>query len=79
MRREGPTGITAPGGTTGTRAAGGTTAAVAEDGVFRIHWVPGTDRLLAVCFCAEERVFEDPVELWDWLLAHPDHPHGVGK
>ncbi|WP_329792363.1 hypothetical protein V1227_10765 [Lentzea sp. DG1S-22] len=39
--------------------------------VFRIHWVPGTDRLHAVCHCAAEREFEDPVELWEWLLGHP--------
>lgn len=44
-----------------------------DDGIYRIHWVPGTDRLLAVCFCGEKREFEDPVELWDWLLAHPEH------
>ncbi|QUH02115.1 hypothetical protein HUO13_16115 [Saccharopolyspora erythraea] len=40
--------------------------------VYRIHWVLGTDRLRAVCHCGAERVFEDPVELWEWLLAHPD-------
>jgi hypothetical protein len=43
-------------------------------GVYRVHWVPGTDRLHAVCFCGAEREFEDPVVLWDWLLAHPEHP-----
>ncbi|MFC4494884.1 hypothetical protein ACFPA8_12135 [Streptomyces ovatisporus] len=41
-------------------------------GVHRIHWVPGTDRLLAVCFCGAGREFEDPVELWDWLSGHPE-------
>ncbi|GAB2781290.1 hypothetical protein [Amycolatopsis magusensis] len=41
--------------------------------VYRIHWVLGTDRLRAVCFCAADREFEDPIELWDWLL---NHPHG---
>ncbi|MGQ4513023.1 hypothetical protein [Streptomyces sp. DW26H14] len=51
---------------------------VAEAGVFRIHWVPGTDRLLAVCFCGAERVFEDPVEVWDWLLSHPLHSDDAG-
>lgn len=40
--------------------------------VYRIHWVLDTDRLLAVCFCGAERIFEDPIELWEWLLAHPD-------
>ncbi|WP_171116274.1 MULTISPECIES: hypothetical protein [Streptomyces] len=43
-----------------------------EGEVYRIHWVPGTDRLLAVCHCGDEREFEDPVALWDWLLAHPE-------
>lgn len=52
--------------------AAGVPASV-DDGVYRIHWVPGTDRLLAVCFCGEKREFEDPVELWDWLLGHPEH------
>ncbi|MGW3508393.1 hypothetical protein [Streptomyces sp. NPDC000994] len=40
--------------------------------VYRIHWILGTDRLLAVCHCGAEREFEEPVELWDWLLAHPE-------
>ena len=39
--------------------------------VHRIHWVLGTDRLRAVCHCTAEREFDEPVELWDWLLAHP--------
>jgi hypothetical protein len=42
------------------------------DRVYRIHWVLGTDRLRAVCHCGAEREFEDPVELWEWLLAHPE-------
>lgn len=44
--------------------------------VYRIHWVLGTDRLRAVCHCGAERVFEEPVELWEWLLAHPDGHDG---
>jgi len=55
-----------PTGATSLRAA-----VLPGEGVHRIHWVPGTDRLLAVCFCGAEREFEDPVELWDWLLTHP--------
>jgi hypothetical protein len=39
--------------------------------VQRVHWVLGTDRLRAVCHCGAERVFDEPVELWDWLHAHP--------
>ncbi|GII79965.1 hypothetical protein Sru01_49470 [Sphaerisporangium rufum] len=40
--------------------------------VYRIEWVPGTDRLHARCFCGAAREFEDPVVLWDWLLGHPE-------
>ncbi|MFC3890588.1 hypothetical protein ACFOWZ_03825 [Lentzea rhizosphaerae] len=39
--------------------------------VVRVHWVLGTDRLRAVCHCDAEREFEDPVELWEWILDHP--------
>ncbi|MFV0131940.1 hypothetical protein ACLGIH_01490 [Streptomyces sp. HMX87] len=42
------------------------------ENVNRIHWMPGTDRLLAVCHCGARREFEAPVELWDWLLRHPE-------
>ncbi|MCP2167376.1 hypothetical protein [Goodfellowiella coeruleoviolacea] len=42
------------------------------DRVYRVHWVLGTDRLRAVCHCSAEREFEDPVQLWEWLLSHPD-------
>ncbi|MET1075478.1 MAG: hypothetical protein ABWY11_22715 [Umezawaea sp.] len=38
---------------------------------YRVHWVPGSDRLRAVCHCSAARDFEDRVVLWDWLLAHP--------
>ncbi len=39
--------------------------------VYRIHWRPGTDVLLGICHCGAEQSAEDPVALWDWLLAHP--------
>ncbi|MFB8267523.1 hypothetical protein ACFC96_13030 [Streptomyces sp. NPDC055955] len=53
-------------------------AVLTGDSVFRIHWILGTDRLLAVCHCGAEREFEDPVLLWDWLLGHPDdHQTGL--
>jgi hypothetical protein len=42
------------------------------DTVFRIDWVLGTDLLRGVCHCHAERESEDPVELWEWLLAHPE-------
>jgi hypothetical protein len=38
---------------------------------YRVRWVPGSDRLLAECHCSATREFEDPVVLWEWLLAHP--------
>ncbi|MHA6794150.1 hypothetical protein ACVGVM_11670 [Pseudonocardia bannensis] len=41
--------------------------------VRRVVWLPGTDLLRGTCFCGAERDAEDPVELWEWLLAHPDH------
>ncbi|MEG3636388.1 hypothetical protein [Micromonospora palythoicola] len=41
------------------------------DRIYRIHWMPGTDTLRGICHCGAERVAEEPVELWEWLLAHP--------
>lgn len=40
--------------------------------VYRIHWELGTDLLVGVCHCGAEHESDDPVELWDWLLAHPE-------
>jgi hypothetical protein len=42
--------------------------------VLRVHWLPGSDRLRGRCHCGAETEAEDPVEMWEWLLAHPDHP-----
>ena len=39
---------------------------------FRIKWTPGSDVLVATCFCGAVHEFEDPVALWDWLLGHPE-------
>ncbi|RIV40584.1 hypothetical protein [Micromonospora radicis] len=47
------------------------TGMLTGDRVYRIHWLPGTDTLRGVCHCGAERVAEEPVELWEWLLAHP--------
>lgn len=44
--------------------------------VMRVNWLPGSDRLLGRCHCGAETEVEDPVEMWEWLLAHPDHPSG---
>ncbi|WP_200886675.1 hypothetical protein [Phaeacidiphilus oryzae] len=38
----------------------------------RVEWVPGTDRLLGFCHCGARHTAEDPVELWNWLHAHPE-------
>ncbi|GAA4833424.1 hypothetical protein GCM10023201_21900 [Actinomycetospora corticicola] len=40
-------------------------------------WLPGDDRLRGTCHCGSEVVAEGPVEVWTWLLAHPDGHHGV--
>ncbi|MET8090728.1 hypothetical protein [Micromonospora sp. NPDC005220] len=49
------------------------------DRLYRIHWVPGTDTLRGTCHCGAERLAEDPVELWEWLLAHPQGHQGVAE
>jgi hypothetical protein len=46
--------------------------------VYRIVWTHGSDRLVGTCHCGAEHSSEDPVELWQWLLAHPDHPSSGG-
>jgi hypothetical protein len=40
-------------------------------GILRVHWLPGTDQLLGTCHCGAQHTALDPVELWDWLHAHP--------
>jgi hypothetical protein len=47
-------------------------AVLGGDHVYRVHWVLGADQLQGVCFCGAGREFEEPVELWEWLLAHPE-------
>lgn len=42
--------------------------------VYRVSWLPGSDRLVGRCHCGAERPAEDPAAVWEWLLAHPDHP-----
>ncbi|WP_338703181.1 hypothetical protein V2W30_38185 [Streptomyces sp. Q6] len=41
--------------------------------VFRIDWLPGTDVLSGRCHCGAAHTCEDPVAMWEWMLAHPDH------
>jgi hypothetical protein len=40
-------------------------------GVLRVDWVPGSDRLRGTCHCGAAHVADGPVEMWEWLLAHP--------
>lgn len=40
--------------------------------LYRIEWVPGSDLLVGFCFCGAVHESEDPVEMWAWLLGHPD-------
>ena len=47
--------------------------------VYRVHWTPGSDRLVGRCHCGAEREGEDPVSIWAWLLAHPDHPEDAAE
>jgi len=49
---------------------------LAGERVIRVNWLPGSDRLRGRCHCGAETEAEDPVAMWEWLLAHPDHPAG---
>ncbi|MGW7066714.1 hypothetical protein ACWGII_38385 [Streptomyces sp. NPDC054855] len=42
--------------------------------VFRVDWLPGTDLLNGSCHCGARHTCQDPVAMWEWMLAHPDHP-----
>jgi hypothetical protein len=47
--------------------------------VNRITWRAGTDLLVGTCHCGAVGEAEDPVAMWAWLLAHPDHPEHPGQ
>ena len=41
--------------------------------VYRVDWLPGTDRLRGTCHCgADQRARRTRSGMWEWLLAHPD-------
>ncbi|MBF4161328.1 hypothetical protein [Nocardioides acrostichi] len=45
--------------------------------VYRVVWKLHTDVLVGYCWCGESQEAEDPIELWTWLLDHPDtHEEG---
>ena len=51
--------------------------------VYRVVWKLNTDVLVGYCWCGAPHEATDPIELWDWLLAHPathgsaDEPAGA--
>jgi hypothetical protein len=45
--------------------------------IYRIDWLPGTDVLHGTCHCGAEHTAQDPVEMWEWMLGHPEG-HGQG-
>ncbi len=45
--------------------------------VTRVAWLPGSDRLIGQCSCGRSAEAGDPIGMWQWLLAHPDHPAAV--
>ncbi|WP_176611838.1 hypothetical protein [Actinomadura sp. WMMB 499] len=49
----------------------------ATGGLLRVEWSPGSDRLTGVCHCGAEHRADDPVEVWTWLLAHPEHDAAI--
>ncbi|MER5433630.1 hypothetical protein [Streptomyces sp. NPDC002588] len=40
--------------------------------IYRIDWLPGTDVLHGTCHCGAEHSSQDPVEMWEWMLGHPE-------
>ena len=44
--------------------------------VMRVNWVPGSDRLRGRCSLRRRERGRRPGRMWEWLLAHPDHPRG---
>ncbi|MFD0251286.1 hypothetical protein ACGFOM_14390 [Streptomyces sp. NPDC048594] len=47
--------------------------------VYRVDWLPGTDVLHGTCHCGAEHTAEDPVAMWEWMLAHPRGHRPVGS
>ncbi|MDP4502230.1 hypothetical protein [Nonomuraea turcica] len=39
--------------------------------VLRVVWLPGSDLLQGTCHCGATHLAEGPIEVWEWLLAHP--------
>jgi hypothetical protein len=48
-----------------------------SEAVLRIDWQPGTDVLRGTCYCGAVGEAQDPVRMWEWLLAHHRHAAGL--
>ncbi|MGW3633999.1 hypothetical protein ACWD7F_28280 [Streptomyces sp. NPDC005122] len=40
--------------------------------VYRVDWLPGTDVLRGTCHCGAGHTAQDPVGMWERMLAHPE-------
>ncbi|CAM5546614.1 hypothetical protein [Streptomyces aurantiogriseus] len=48
--------------------------------IYRIDWLPGTDILHGTCHCGAEHTAQDPIEMWEWMLGHPEgHQPGAQR
>ena len=48
--------------------------------VYQVRWCPGSVEFLGICHCGAEHVTDDPIAVWDCLLAHPDgHTAPAGR
>lgn len=47
--------------------------------VYRVVWKLHTDVLLGYCWCGTAHESQDPVELWAWLLEHPETHRSGGR
>ncbi|SOE07843.1 hypothetical protein [Streptomyces sp. Ag109_G2-15] len=49
--------------------------------IYRIDWLPGTDLLHGTCHCGAQHTAQDPVEMWEWMLGHPEghRPQGASR
>ncbi|WP_395107915.1 hypothetical protein [Actinomadura sp. SCN-SB] len=43
--------------------------------VMRVVWLPGSDLLEGTCHCGASYVADGPLDVWAWLLGHPDGHH----
>lgn len=56
-----------------------TTRMLTGSSVVRVEWLPGSDVLLGTCHCGATHQAQDPISMWEWLLAHPEGHVGGGE